>query len=200
MFPIVAGIRSLFEKDGPFEMDENDFQKKIVSCTADGASVNFGQHTGVLTQIKRDRPWLLTIHCVNHRVELAVKSAFDIDELKKVDEFYLTNFYLLRNSGKLKQEVAKASEVLGITHYVLPKLTGTRFVSHRRRGYTNLIETWPAFIMAYENYASDSKSSTAQTRAKVAGLLKKFKSYTFLSTVTAYLDLLEMIVPASKSF
>ena len=34
------GINSIFEKDGMLEME--DYQTKLVSCTADGASVNFG--------------------------------------------------------------------------------------------------------------------------------------------------------------
>jgi hypothetical protein len=77
---IVKGINSLFNESGPYRMSPEDYKGKLVSFTADGASVNTGKYNGVLTQLKRNRPWLLTIHCANHRIELAVKSAFDIPE------------------------------------------------------------------------------------------------------------------------
>ena len=50
----------------------------VVSATADGASVNTRKYNGIFTQLKRERPWLLTTHCANQRLELAVKSALDI--------------------------------------------------------------------------------------------------------------------------
>ena len=58
----------------------------------------------------------------------------------------------------------------------------------------------PAYIIAYENFVADKKSSNAKTKTKVTGLLKKFKSYEFLLKVATYLNLLEMIVSASKLF
>ena len=56
--------------------------------------MNLGVHNGTLVQLQRSRPWLLKIHWINHRIELAVKSAFDVPMLKAVDEFYTTNYYL----------------------------------------------------------------------------------------------------------
>ena len=47
-----------------------------MSATADGASVNFGAYNGLLTKIGATRPWLLKIHCSNHRAELAIKKVF----------------------------------------------------------------------------------------------------------------------------
>ena len=68
-------------------MSSNEFQSKVVSETSDGANVNFGQYSGVLLQLKEDRPWMLKIHCINHRVELSVKNAFSHPLLDNVDEF-----------------------------------------------------------------------------------------------------------------
>ena len=68
---IIDGINSIFQdKKSKFYMSSDEFQSKVVSATADGASVNFGQYSGVLSQLKEDRPWMLKIHCINHRVEL----------------------------------------------------------------------------------------------------------------------------------
>ena len=74
-----------------------------MSATADGASVNFGVHNGVLTQLKIERPWLVNIHCVNHRLELAIKDGMlQIEQFQSCDRLYTILFYLFKNSGKIK--------------------------------------------------------------------------------------------------
>ena len=124
---IVKGINSVFEESGPFAMLPEQFQGKLISCTADITSVNTGKYNGVLTQLKRERPWLITIHCANHRIELAAKSAFHISEFQANGEFYKTNYYLLKNSEKLQSQVIECARSLGIDYYRLPKIHGTRF-------------------------------------------------------------------------
>ena len=52
---------------------------RVIVC-ADGASVNFGVHNGSLTQLKEwsgNEPLLM--HCLSHRLELAIKVAFELD-------------------------------------------------------------------------------------------------------------------------
>ena len=111
-------------------MSSNEFQLTVVSATADGASVNLGQHSGVLEQLKEDRPWMLKIHCINQRVELSVKSTFSNLLLDNMDKLYQSNFYLLRNSGKLKEMIQEAAATIGIMFYNLPKNHGTRLIGH----------------------------------------------------------------------
>ena len=61
----------------------------MVSATSDGASVNTGIYNGVLTQMKRERSWLITIHCASHRAELAMKdSLMKQARFKKVNDLH----------------------------------------------------------------------------------------------------------------
>ena len=70
---IIDGINSIFQdKKSNFYMTSDKFQSKVLSATADGASVNFEQCSGVLSQLKEDRPWMLKMRCINRRVELSV--------------------------------------------------------------------------------------------------------------------------------
>ncbi len=101
---------------------------------------------------------------------------------------------------KIKAELAECAASLGITFYNLPKIHGTRFISHRRRSFKNLMEMWPAYILTYENVEADVQGHVATTRSKVSGLLKKFKSFQFMCYVQVYLDLLEDTVPLSMVF
>ena len=57
------------------KMSAESVKCKMVSAVADGASVNMGCKTGMLTQLKSEREWLLTIHCICHRVELSFRDS-----------------------------------------------------------------------------------------------------------------------------
>ena len=121
-----------------------------------------------------------SIHCVNHRLELAIKDAVsDINAFGHCDRFYLNLYFLFKNSGKLKAEAKQASSALNITHYPLPKIQGTRFVAHRRRGFNKLIHNWPALITVFDN-ARVAPGYRGETKAKIIGIANKLHDYCFL--------------------
>ena len=97
-------IDKIFEKEGHLSIQ--NYNEKMVSFTSDGASVNTGQNEVLITRMKRDRrDWLVPIHCVNHRVEMAIKESFDELPFLAVDKLYITLINLLKNSGAIKPDV-----------------------------------------------------------------------------------------------
>ena len=114
---------------------------KLACCTSDGASVNFRAKTGLMTRLSVQQPWMIKIHCVNHCVELAIKEAIAETKFSKVDDFYYSTTFLLKNSGKIKPEIKSAAHTLNIQHYQLPKLTGTSFVGHWKAAFKCLLDT-----------------------------------------------------------
>ena len=145
-----------------------------MSATADGGSVNFGAYNGLLTKIAATHPWLLKIHCSNHRTELAIKTVFEESIFKEVEDLHVGIFYFHKNSGKVLNKVKEACKALGIQYYELKKIHGTQFVQHRRRALKRLLHIWSGIVTAYENIESDRKTK-GETRAKVKGYLKKIK-------------------------
>lgn len=198
---IKMGIDSIFnEENGVFKLSEDDYKNKLVSATTDGASVNTGAYNGILTQLSQTRGWLLTVHCANHRIELSFKSALQNSNLNVCDELYQTIYSLLQNSGKLNNEVYAACQALGIeSHKKLPKIQGTRFITHRRKGMKILIDVWPGLIVAFEN-ALAWPTGKAETKAKIRGLLSRLQSYEFLCKVCSYIDILDAVGPSSLVF
>ena len=93
------------------------------------------------------------------RIELAVKDAFKQTEFKEVDENYIGIFNLFKHSGKVKGEVAAANKALNIQHYELSKLTGTRFVGHRRTGFSHFLAILPGNIIFLYIYGHDDDLS-----------------------------------------
>ena len=178
-----TAIDSVFEKQGDHStpIPLADYHTKMVSATADGANVNLGKYNGALTLMARERPWLILIHCMNHRVELAIKDMVkSTDKFEECDKFYNTIYNLFKNSGKLKSETKEACEALNISYYRLSKIHGTRFVNHRRRGFTALLHDWPALTTCFTNALSRGTGSRPETRAKIKGVLGKLKDYRFL--------------------
>ena len=82
---------------------------------ADGASVNFGKYSGLLTQQKENHPWVITIHCIAHSAELALKdNLLKYKEFKEVNDLITSVFYLQKCSGKLKRIFKNTATVLNI--------------------------------------------------------------------------------------
>ncbi len=198
---IKMGIDSIFnQENGVIKLSEDDYKNMLVSATTDGASVNTGAHNGIPMQLSQTCGWLLTIHCANHCIELAFKSALQNSNLNVCDELYQTIYSLLKNSGKLNNEVYAACQALGIeSHQKLPKIQGTRFITHRRKGMKILIDVWPGLIVAFEN-ALAWPTGKAETKAKIRGLLSRLQSYEFLCKVCSYIDILDAVGPSSLVF
>ena len=77
---ILAGLESFF-----LELNLENWKSKVVGLGTDGASVNLGSQGGLGTILKRDAPYLIHIHCIAHKLELAV-----LDACKHVS--YVTKF------------------------------------------------------------------------------------------------------------
>ena len=162
----------------------------MISSTADGASVNFGRYSGLVTRQKSNRKWLVTIHCVSHRAELSIKdSIYKNHFFKEIDEFMIGLFAFFKNSGKLKRMVQNSAKLHGIQYYIIPKISGTRFITHRLRGVDSLLHNWTALREAFENAVVDDKTK-GETKAKLRGYLKKLNDYRYRCTATAYKSIL----------
>ena len=119
------GIDSIFAETGPLHLPEEGYKFKVVTCTSDRASVNFGKKTGLMKRMADERAWLVKIHCANHRVELAIKEAIINSKFKTADDTYILIFGLLKNSGKIKGIIQEACKSENARHFALSKITGT---------------------------------------------------------------------------
>ena len=87
MLCLKKSVDDAFDK---YNLNGEKYIKCMISGCADGASVNMGKHNEVLTIMKNERNWLLIIHCSSHRLELAVKDAFqEIEDFQRLDDMML---------------------------------------------------------------------------------------------------------------
>ena len=119
-------------------INEEQYKIKLVCVCADGASVSMGRYKGAVTNIKKTRPWLLDIHCSNHRLELAVQDALKEDAaFTKVDELLLQLYQLTKNSGKVKRLLKATAMRLDVISVNFINSSGTRFQNHKYRAIKN---------------------------------------------------------------
>ena len=76
------------------EVRLTNWMSKLVALGADGASVNMGESGGVGAIIKKDIPHLIHIHCIAHKLEVAVLDA--CTKVTYIVKFQTTNKTLLK--------------------------------------------------------------------------------------------------------
>ena len=52
-----------------------DWKDKLVALGTDGASVMLGRQNGVVAKLKEGKPFVVAVHCMNHRLKLSFKDA-----------------------------------------------------------------------------------------------------------------------------
>ena len=82
-------------------LTENDVPlAKVVGLGTDGAAVMTGKHNGVGVKLGRESPLLIHVHCVAHRLALAVsQSAKGIPELAAYQVTTRNIYYHFENSA-----------------------------------------------------------------------------------------------------
>ena len=113
-------------------MSQEELKLKLVCIVADGAAVNFGRRSGALTQwLEWVGRFLLLIHCMNHRLELAMNNSFKrINVFTQIKEMIGQLFRMFKNSGKLWRVFRVIAEPIGVLITRFVKADGTRFQQH----------------------------------------------------------------------
>lgn len=53
------------------KLSDNNFKDRLVSITADGASMNTSKYNYVFTRFGEEILWMISLHCFSHHAELA---------------------------------------------------------------------------------------------------------------------------------
>ena len=169
---LVDCINSAIEKFGI-----ENWKVKLVGFCADGASVNLGQTGGVAAKLKVDNPYLIDIHCMAHRLELAL-----LQVLKQVKMVSLVNDTLhlvwktYHFSTKSKRELKAVCEELDQRFYQPKPVKGTRWVPHLDKALKVFIKgqddlkgqsgQFSAVAMHMESLAETSKNADIAGRGR----------------------------------
>ena len=108
---LVAALDSAF---ADFGFTSAEWKVKLVGFGADGAAVNLGVCHSVSTMLRSTAPWMIQIHCMAHRLELALKDCFkDTHFQRTIVETLTTIYYFYTNSPKRLRELKTTAEKSG---------------------------------------------------------------------------------------
>ena len=194
---ILEAICKAFE-----EVGVENYQAKTVGYCSDGAAVMMGEKKGVLKLFKeaKEAPWVVSVWCMAHRLELAIKDTFKGTYFDTVVMDVLTSIYSFYNaSAKRLKEAQEIAEIME-EHFSRPeKANGTRWVAHKLRAVTKLISNWLTVVVHLQHYGKDP-ANPGDLKAKAKGILKKMTRYKCLWYLHFMKDVLTEVSRVSLMF
>ena len=201
------GLESSQDANGMLEAIKAAFEKynlstllnKMIFLSSDGASVNSGKKSGLVSLFKAEHEWVTFIWCFSHRLELALKDALK-EYTAPVDESLMHLFYLYKNSSKKNRELKNLYQLMkdqfemygdGIRPV---KSTGTRWIDHRVRAMQRFVDKFGLYCQHLQHAIPETKSS--KDRAKLQGKFDKLVDAKVLLRSSFFVDVLS----AAKQF
>ena len=133
---ITATINNAFNA-----LDIRNWKTKLIGFGADGVSVNLGKNAGVAAKLKEDTPWLIDIHCLPHRLELALlelqRSCASVEKIYEVLHLIWKTYHY---SPKSTRELKAVADTMGIGVFKPVQVKGTRWLPHVSRALKSLIK------------------------------------------------------------
>jgi hypothetical protein len=182
-------------KSGGF--DESSLRLNLISLACDGASVMLGKKAGVAAKLTELYPHLITWHCMNHRLELAVSDS--VSEVTAINHFkiFLDSIYCLyHQSPKNQRELQACAESLESQIARIGRVLDVRWVSS---SFRTVKAVWTSFEALHLHFTSASNDMTrdSKERSKYRGLLLRLASPEFLCDLGLLYDVLHELTSLS---
>lgn len=165
-------------------------KKNLIAFVSDGASNMLGRKSGVGTLLKNDFPNIITWHCCNHRLELAVN-----DTLKEVsglnhfqsfiEKLYATYHMSPKNTSELRECAASLEKQL----LTIGKIFTIRWVASSQSTVKAVWNNYEALFKHF-SYASTDTCRDSRERAKYNGLKNILTSNNFVHNLGVLYDAL----------
>lgn len=146
---ITTAINSIMEKVS------SDWDRKLVAVATDGAAVMTGAQNGVVSRLKRDRQYIVGVHCMAHRLELAFGDAIRSNNLYQRVEDLLSGMYTFYHVSPLNRaNLISSFRILGHTPLVPTRIGGTRWVGHLLRALDHFLRGYQGIVQHLEQVVS----------------------------------------------
>ena len=138
---------------------------------------------------------LLTFHCMNHKLELAVHDAVlittKVSRLRMFIDFLFS--YYSRSPDHCRM-VYSVSETLGTEIRKIGKIVDVRWLSSSYRSIDAVYDSYPVLIDQLTLDSTNPKT-TSRNKAKACGMMKRMISFGFLTEVASMQDALHVLHP-----
>ena len=164
----------------------------VSSFGSDGASVMTGSKTGVATRLQRVNSGIVSIHCVAHRLALAVSQASQsIPYLARSKEILSSLFYFYHNSPVRQSGLTLIQTILGDPVLRLKLAKDVRWLSHQA-AVDALRRSLVPVVTSLDREAAEQSEPTA------CGLKTFILKYFFIAALSLFADVLPPIGKLSR--
>ncbi|XP_032364193.1 zinc finger protein 862 [Etheostoma spectabile] len=148
-----------------------DWKNKLVAITTDGASVMTGVNNGVVAKLRADRPSVLGIHCMAHKLELAFSDGIRKNVMARKVEDLLSGLYTLyHKSGVNRASLKQHFRELHMKALMPTRVGGTRWLPHLFKALDHFLRGYAGIVRHLEK-SQEATNVNAVLRAKTKGFL-----------------------------
>ncbi|XP_063730111.1 E3 SUMO-protein ligase KIAA1586-like [Eleginops maclovinus] len=170
--------------------DDEFLSNNLISIATDGASVLTGKNSGVIARLKQDFPKIQSIHCLCHRLELAVHDSLKLVAGCNHFEIFVSKLYSLYNqSAKNARLLEEAAAELNMQLLKIGQIFTIRWVSSSFRTVKAVWNNYPALARHFK-IASEDPSRNDTERKKFLGLHKQLSNAGFVADLACMKDML----------
>lgn len=171
-------------------LDDAFLQKNLISIATDGASVLTGCKSGVIARFKTEFPKLKSIHCMAHRLELAVHDSLKSLAACNHFEIFISKLYSLFNqSHKLARLLQEVADELNVQILKIGEIFTIRWVASSFNTVRAVWKNYPALARLFQ-IESENSANSDKVRKKFLGLLKYLSNASFVHDLACMKDVL----------
>lgn len=128
-----------------------EWEGKLIACATDGAAVMTGEKTGVVTRLRGEKGYILGVHCMAHRQELAYCDAIKVCPMYSKAEDLLSGLYTFYHTSPLNRaNLMKSFQIRGQKPLMPTRIGGTRWVGHLHRAIDHFLRGYGVIVLHLE--------------------------------------------------
>ena len=171
-----------------------DIVHHLCGLGSDGASVMLGRNNGVSKLLKDRVPFLVSNHCIAHRLALACgQAANEVSFLKQFKDIIDQLYRFYKYSPVRTAGLREIQEVLNDPSLKLTQAKDVRWLSHDR-AVSHLRQCLPSVITSLEREAVE------RNNAEALGLVTFITKYKFIAALYMFSDVLPPLASLSRAF
>ena len=162
---------------------------RAVSCSFDGASVNTGELTGLISIWRLLAPWLLLVHGIAHVVELACSAAYDsisyfVDVVNPILSTVVAAYHM---SGKKQWNAVRISaELQEKRWYKLCSFSKTRWQRSLTSALKSMLNNWRVICVHQHSLAHEQCCTTKEEKRLCLSLASPLDQFVDRYYLTKY--------------
>ena len=178
----------------------NNWREGLVACGSDGASVMTGVRNGVIAKLRQEVPWLIGIHCVAHKLELAILDGIkDVQCFPDLTEMLKGRYKHYHYSAKALRELQELANIMAENCNRPVNVSGSRWVPHNCRALKVVCNKYK-LIHAHMQETAVAANCSATMKGRARNVIGKLESYKHVAFMFFMLDILDELQKLSLTF